>query len=549
MPTTHSPGDLANDPRRFFALREDPCDSETMGNFAQYRVLGLLGRGGMGSVYLAEQTGPRGFCRQVVLKFIRFDDSVGEDRRRRLGDEAQLTALVDHPNVVKLLEVKEHDGKLFMALERVIGINFLMLLKRVPERRLPPGLAAALMAQVCDGLHAIHEARQGLRPLNIIHRDVTPMNLMLDTSGRVRVIDLGIARADVRESVTAASQIQGNLAYMAPEQWNGLPLDRTVDVYAAALVFYELCIGTHPFDRTIRRCELPPLRQHCPEVTPDLSTLVGEALALDPAQRPPQIAILGRAFADYARSEGFPGPAQVADHFAHASVPLSPPEPRPLDQLDELDWLPAARDDGDTRPVPVQPPPPPPPPPPQSRRPPSTLPPPLNGLGEPRIILNEGGFRETRLPGGRVLFIYTTWLDAHLRGPRRLALSAVPDLLPGSLLVTFQGSALSIHTEPGSERAGRTSLYLDASVPSTRLEQLLLGPGAPPQTFDFGHRRHTVRRIFLAEGRRIQDECIVHIDDPPLAIVAPRECARLVVLTVPDADLRRVYLEALCTRW
>jgi serine/threonine protein kinase len=555
----------------------------------------------MGSVYLAQQTGPRGFCREVVLKFIRFDDSVTDERRRRLGDEAQLTALVDHPNVVKLLEIKERGGQLFMALERVAGINFLTLLRRVPDHRLPPPLAAALMAQACDGLHAVHEARQGPRPLNIIHRDVSPMNLMLDTAGRVRVIDLGIARADVRQWVTAEPQVQGNLAYMAPEQWNRQPLDRTVDVYAAALVFYELCTGVHPFDRSILRCEPPPLRDRCPEVTPELGALVDQALALDPARRPPQISILGQALADEARTGGFPGPAQISDYFAALGVSLAPPEPRPvaLDELEPDD----ARDARPPPPTEPQPPPadprtllrPPPVDPPRTAlRPPPTdprtllrPPPPVDPsrtalrpadprttprqplddarllldpsrapvartqpsrVDGPRILLDPPGMHEVRLPDGWTALVYTTWLDDPGRGPQRLLLSAVPDLLPGALTVTLQGNALVLRGEPADGGPARASLYADAQDPSTRLEQILLGRAAEGQDFDFGHRRHVVRRLRCVVGHRSSDACCVRTAAPELAMVAPRACVTLVVVATHDPTRRHVHLEALCVR-
>jgi serine/threonine protein kinase len=230
--------------------------------FQRYRILGELGVGGMGSVYLAEQTGPGGFRREVVLKMLRINGAVSEDQRLMLLDEAQLTGLISHPNVIVLHEAGEHQGLLFLALERVRGVSLSELLRRLPSRKLPIAIAAGLVAQACAGLHAAHEWQHEGRPLDLVHRDVSMSNLMCDINGRVRVIDFGIARANViRRAATDSHLVRGNPAYMAPEQFLGGPLDRRVDIYSTALVFYELCAGEHPFKQKAQRSVVPPPQQ------------------------------------------------------------------------------------------------------------------------------------------------------------------------------------------------------------------------------------------------------------------------------------------------
>lgn len=500
-------------------------------SFGKYRILGLLGHGGMGTVYLAEQTGPGGFSRQVVLKLIRVAENLGDERRLMLLDEAQLTARITHPNVITVFEVGEHAGTPFIALERVQGITLALLLRRCENRRLPPAVAAALLAQACDGLHAAHELRLDQRALNLIHRDVSPANLMVDVEGRVRVIDFGIARADVRLATTDPAMVRGNPAYMAPEQRLGGDVDRRADIYAAALVFYELCAGAHPFKRELARATCAPLRGLCPEIGKPLSDVVAACLQLDPAARPAQITTLGAALWEQARRGGYGEPGSLIRYFETAGISLIPPDPAPADSLalsgrtSAIRRTPARLSSS--------------PPPQQTRKAP---------VEAKQLLLTDTRTRELTTPDGLTLMIYTTFVSAADPGTSLLALSRVPALLPAPLTVNYLGTGISIQCATAAGPTWRASLYLDAQQPSTRLERLLLTAASDPHTFDLGHRKHLVRRLHYTIGRPEGAGLVARPGGPGLVLVAPPDCTMLVVVTTLDAPARIYHMECLCIK-
>lgn len=517
--------------------------------FGPYRILGLLGRGGMGSVYLAEQTGPGGFRREVVLKLIRVQEGLGEEFRRLLLDEAQLTALINHPNVVTVYDFGEHQGNLYITLGRIYGVNLLTIVQRLRPRRLPIGLAAVLIAQACDGLHAAHELVHKGVPLKIIHRDVSPSNIMVDIKGWVRVIDFGIARPDARHArhaMTSPEMVRGNPAYMAPEQIVAAELDRTVDVYAAALIFYELCTGSHPFDRSLRRSALAPLRGVCEEISSTLNEVVNASLSLDPGARPAQISTLGAVLWDFARRHGYGDPAHGMDFFRQASVSLEPDAPRASPIHAELvqangptsgDEQALHRRRPATAPAPrAQPRRQPPPPPPDRQRPVPKV---------PRIALGAPP-ESVLLASGEQVRVYTTQIRVGERGPHSLALSRVPALAPLPLSLSHLGDTLCIHCAPSSGASERIALYVDAQQPDTRLERLLIGPGSPAQSFEVGHRRHVVRRLACTVGRLEGERWVVRLTQPAIEIEAPPHCTLLAALVTREDNLSQYHIEGIC---
>lgn len=499
-----------------------------MQTFGRYQILGWLGRGGMGSVYLAEQTGPGTFNRKVALKLLRVDASLGEERRLMLIDEAQVTALLNHPNVVTVYEAGEHDGKIFIALEWVNGINLAALLQRAPQR-LPLAVSAALLAQACDGLHAAHELRQGQRLLNLIHRDVSPSNLMVDPDGRVRVIDFGIARADIRMVATAPQFVRGNPAYMAPEQLASAEIDRRADIYTTALVFYELCTGRHPFQYSAMRCAVAPLHALCPELSPELGDVVAASLHLDPRARPDKISLLGAAMGDFARIHGFTRPADLARHFAEAGISLAAPEPRR--DVSYADFRPRTEVFPTTTAKPFP-----------ARQPPAPVPP------TPPVKLSDARLQRIRAPGGKTLWIHSTYIQATDRVIHEMAVSRVHHLLPAQLSIQCLGDALSVECRSPASPGIRSSLYLDAQHPHTRLERLLITAAAPGQTFDVGHRKHAVRRIHYTVARHEREGLVARPDGPAPRIMAPADCCMLTVFTVADDNMQNLHMECVCIK-
>lgn len=263
--------------------------------FGRYRLIGRLGGGGMAEVFLARQTGLGGFSRSVAMKLIQPEMFELVDATSMFLDEARIAAEINHHNVVKIYDVGEQNGVLYLAMEHLRGVTLSHMSAQLSQRgeQMPPDLVAALLSQACAGLHAAHTLRDPSgRALNVVHRDVSPSNLMMTSEGLVKVIDFGVARADLR-LVRKEQGLQGKPAYMSPEQIQAQPLDGRSDVFAMGVVLYELCTGQPLFQRedmvatfyAVVKAEVPPLRTLCGDASPLLETIAKKALAKDPAQR------------------------------------------------------------------------------------------------------------------------------------------------------------------------------------------------------------------------------------------------------------------------
>ena len=214
-----------------------------------YAIYEKIASGGMGSIHLARLRGSVGFARTVVVKRLRrayVDDPAFVSS---FVDEARTVARIRHPNVVAPLDVVAERGELFLVLEYVHGDALSSLFKSALARkdeRLPVSVALSIAVGVLLGLHAAHDAKdEHGAALRIVHRDVSPQNVMVGADGHARVIDFGIAKAvgRLRTTKKGADEIKGKLAYMAPEQVLGEPLDHRADVYAASIVLWELLAG------------------------------------------------------------------------------------------------------------------------------------------------------------------------------------------------------------------------------------------------------------------------------------------------------------------
>ncbi|MCC7070460.1 MAG: serine/threonine protein kinase [Deltaproteobacteria bacterium] len=215
----------------------------------RYRLLKKIARGGMAEVFVARSFGAWGFEKTVAIK--RILDKYGNDPAfiRMMVDEAKITVLLNHPNVAQIIELAEQDGDYFIVMEFVPGVSLSALSKRVRERSERVGLLEGcfIVTETLQGLHAAHEQRDGTgRPAHIIHRDVSPQNVLLSFDGHVKVIDFGIARARHRLEMTEVGTIKGKLRYLAPEMIDPLrfmksgDFDHRVDVFAAGIVLWEL---------------------------------------------------------------------------------------------------------------------------------------------------------------------------------------------------------------------------------------------------------------------------------------------------------------------
>ncbi len=232
----------------------------------RYEIIGALGAGGMAEVLLGRLRGPSGFERLVVIKRI-LPHLAGKQKFVDMFlDEARVVAQIRHANVVHVHELGYENGDLFLVMEYLEGESAGGLLRRltVQKERLPPALAAYIVAEACAGLHAAHElATPSGERQNVVHRDVSPQNLFVGYGGDVKVLDFGIALAGDRIVRTEAGQLKGKFEYMPPEQWREEPLDRRADIFALGVVLFELTTGRRLFRRATRLdtvkaiCELP----------------------------------------------------------------------------------------------------------------------------------------------------------------------------------------------------------------------------------------------------------------------------------------------------
>ena len=259
----------------------------------RYRLLYPVAAGGMAQVWTAKPEGG-GLARTVAIKLVRPEYAADEEYSRMFIDEAMVASSIHHPNVCEIYELGRDGDLLFMVLEWVAGDSLSGLVQRGAELSpLPDHVAARIVADACAGLHAAHEAiGQDGQPLGIVHRDVSPPNILVSMHGHVKVSDFGIAKARHQlHSRTRTGEIKGKFAYIPPEQILGRGVDRRADIYAMGCVLYVASLGLRPFGggasalgKIVQgKYRLPnELRADYPE---ELQAIVVKSLAADPNQR------------------------------------------------------------------------------------------------------------------------------------------------------------------------------------------------------------------------------------------------------------------------
>ena len=212
----------------------------------RYELIHRLGHGGMASVYLGRAIGTAGFERLVAVKVIHPHLANESEFVEMFLDEARIAAKIHHPNVCETLDLGDDDGVFFMVMEYVEGETLSSLVRQLHKReeKLPITVALQIAADACRGLEAAHslEEHDGTA-LNLVHRDVSPHNLLVTMDGRVKVVDFGIMKAAGKRSNTLTGQLRGKLTYMSPEQARGEPVDRRSDIYAVGVILWELLAG------------------------------------------------------------------------------------------------------------------------------------------------------------------------------------------------------------------------------------------------------------------------------------------------------------------
>jgi len=267
--------------------------------FGAYEILHELKVGGMGEVLLGRRRGPGAFEQLVAIKTIRSEYASAPAVRAMFLDEAAIVARTNHPVIATVHDFGEEAGTLYMVMEYVAGVS----LRALGDRSLPPTIAARAISEACRGLHAAHEVRDTAGALmGVVHRDISPDNLMLGFDGHIKVIDFGIALVKNRQSpVTEFGTVKGKPPYMSPEQVKNEAIDRRSDVFSLGVVLHELLTGRPLFDgesiyaiaRAVEHQEiLAPSAVLGEPLPPGLDAAVMRALVRDPDKRTPSAAAL-----------------------------------------------------------------------------------------------------------------------------------------------------------------------------------------------------------------------------------------------------------------
>ena len=269
---------------------------EAIRRIGKYEILTQLSKGGMADLFLAFASGPGGFRKFVAVKQIRARGPADDDFVRMFLDEARITAALWHSNIGQVFELGEEQGELYLAMEFIPGANLKEIVQTASDRlvTLSAGFACMVIRDTCLALHhAHHFADPTGRQIAVIHRDVSPKNVMVSYEGNVKVIDFGIAKAKGRLENTGVGRVKGTSGYMSPEQIRGEELDGRSDLFSAGVMLYELLSGQRLFKadsdsamiEMILDREIPPLQLASPEIPKPLSEVVMRALARDRNER------------------------------------------------------------------------------------------------------------------------------------------------------------------------------------------------------------------------------------------------------------------------
>ena len=271
----------------------------SLGRFGQYELLRKVGAGGMGELFLARADGLAGFKKLIVIKRLLPHLSKGPDGQRFVDmflDEARLAAQLNHPNIVQIYDLGNVEDAYYLAMEYVDGVDLRRYLRRGQqhEQALPVEHAVKIASFLCEALHYAHELRDGDgQPLNLVHRDVSPHNVLVSFDGAVKLTDFGIAKATTQVVKTQVGTLKGKLRYMAPEQAEEALVDRRADIFSIGILLYEMLAGVRPFDGVNEFDILEKLlyKPHAPlnniveNIPFELTSIVDKALQKDPAGR------------------------------------------------------------------------------------------------------------------------------------------------------------------------------------------------------------------------------------------------------------------------
>jgi len=299
----------------------------------------------MARVYLARAQGEGGFERLVALKLLHDHLCQEQEFVAMFLDEARLAAQIRHPNVVATIDVQSEGRKRYLVMDYVEGeaLSTLLATRAKTDSRLAIAVSLRIALDMLAGLHAAHDAKDPTgRPLGLVHRDVSPHNVLVGNDGLTRITDFGVARAETRLSSTRSGEIKGKLPYMAPEQIASMPIDRRADVYSAGLVLWEMLVGRRHFVadnqgallRVILEGPLEPPSRYNAEVTPEIERVTLMAMTRQTERRYASAAAFAEEIENAAHKSGIRiatarhVAAAVGDSQSRApkiEVPAAPP--------------------------------------------------------------------------------------------------------------------------------------------------------------------------------------------------------------------------------
>jgi serine/threonine-protein kinase len=307
-------------------------ESDPGASLGRYQLLFLLGQGGMGEVHLAKLTGAAGFEKLCIVKTILPQMQADPQFVERFHHEARVLVQLNHSNIAQVYDMGEVDQTLYMAIEYVPGVDLARVESRVRQARsvMPIPIAVYLAQQVAEALGYAHrKTGPDGSPLGIVHRDVSPQNVMVSYEGELKVIDFGLAKSAGRSQHTLPQTVMGKLGYMSPEQAMARPVDHRSDIFSAGIIAWETLAGRPLYAggtmgemvAQMAFPNIPPIRSVRPEISPTLEQIVMRALQADPAARYSRADEFARSLNELAVREGLTVGAEEVGNYVRSMCP------------------------------------------------------------------------------------------------------------------------------------------------------------------------------------------------------------------------------------
>lgn len=297
--------------------------------FGKYLLLDKIGTGGMAELFLAKQTGLSGFEKSVAIKRILPHLTQGSEFIAMFINEAKLAALLTHQNIVQIYDLGNVDQCHYIAMEYIMGKDLRTVINHGKSKSIPLSIGDALLivSKICSALDYAHRKKDlNGNDLHLVHRDISPQNILVSYEGEVKLVDFGIAKAAMGGQETKTGVLKGKLAYMSPEQAWGKPVDGRTDLFALGIVLYEAVTGERLFTgndeisilEKVRKAEVPPPTQLNPAIPPELEAILKKAMAKEPEDRYQTASEMEMALEDLITKKGYAFSSLSLSHYMQA---------------------------------------------------------------------------------------------------------------------------------------------------------------------------------------------------------------------------------------